>query len=65
MPGRQRSVRTSEKFRSTSHSRAVVPSWATLIRRSGQGQQLRELLADQLAVVHHEDASIHGALIQG
>ena len=30
----------------------------------GHGQQLRELLADQLAVVHHEDASIHGALIQ-
>ena len=31
----------------------------------GQGQQLRELLADQLAIIHHEDASIHGALIQG
>ena len=31
----------------------------------GVGQELRELLADQLAVVHHKDASIHGALIQG
>ena len=31
----------------------------------GQGEQLRELLTDQLAVVHHKDASIHGALIQG
>ena len=31
----------------------------------GCGQQLRELLADKLAVVHHEDASVHGALIRG
>ena len=30
----------------------------------GRGEELRELLADQLAVVDHEDASIHGALIQ-
>ena len=30
----------------------------------GMGQKLRKLLADQLAVVHHEDASIHGALIR-
>ena len=28
------------------------------------GEQLRKLLADQLAVIHHEDASIHGALIR-
>ena len=27
------------------------------------GQQLRELLADRLAIVHHEDASIHDASI--
>ena len=30
----------------------------------GMGEQLRELLADQLAVFHHKDASIHGALIR-
>ena len=30
----------------------------------GSGEKLGKLLADQLAVIHHEDASIHGALIQ-
>ena len=30
----------------------------------GMGKKLRKLLADQLAVIHHEDASFHGALIR-
>ena len=30
----------------------------------GSGEKLRKLLADQLAVIDHEDASIHGALIR-
>ena len=30
----------------------------------GMGKELRKLLADQLAVIHHEDASFHGALIR-
>ena len=30
----------------------------------GKGKKLRKLLADQLAVVHHEDASFHGAFIR-
>ena len=43
---------------------AAVPSVAIVICRSGWDKKLRKLLADKLAVVHHEDASIHGALIR-
>ena len=64
IPGKRRSVNTNEHGCSTNHSSADVPSVAIVICRSGWAKQLRELLADQLAVVHHEDASIHGALIR-
>ena len=30
----------------------------------GKCEKLRKLLADQLAVIHHEDASFHGAFIR-
>ena len=42
--------------------RAVMGNLDDAVRLS---EQLRQLLTDQFAVVHHKDASIHGALIQG
>ena len=44
-------------------SKIIEALWDRMQARDWEG--LGELLADQLAVVHHKDASIHGALIQG
>ena len=65
IPGRQqvgqnqREVALDEPLQG---GRAVVGDLDLPVREC---EELRELLADELAVVHHKDASIHGALIQG
>ena len=62
---RQPQVRQDQRIR-TLHQplqrRRDVVSHADLA--IGSIQQLGKLLPDKLAVIHHEDASIHGALIQ-
>ncbi len=64
IPGSRKSVSTSEHGCSTSHSSAAVPSVANRDLPVGKCEKLRKLLADQLAVIDHEDASFHGAFIR-